>query len=510
MSPSEEFERSVWRLLDGRLDEDEFRQLESRLAENEDELDRFVEMVDLHGVLMQKLSLNVSGPSVLAMDEVLRRQRRRYFIHSSMGAAAVLLLVGVMLKLVWLKPVEPLLTFRHSDDAVLRVTHAREAGSSERGDSLEKGSRLQLSQGGVELTLKSGVVAMVRAPADLTLHEENLLYQSLGMARYVVPKSAVGFQVKTPDLMVTDLGTDFGVISSPDNLDQVHLFKGKVEVQNQWGLRKKELLAGVESRVAGPAGRLRSIDSSPELFMTTLEDEAPYIHFSFDRIENGEFEVTGNHPDADGISASLQDATKPEKAPGLTEGKLGNALEMLGYGGCVQTNWQGISGTAPRSVAFWVKLPTDITLTKQRGFLTWGDTRVDGGKFELIVNRNAEVGQQGAVRFDCGKGYVIGGTDLYDGKWHHVAVVLGGVVDPASGMQVQLYVDGELEEVTGFLRNEPDTTAGVDEGSWMSVGRYLHSGSPNDGYLIGTMDELYVFAGVLTQSDIQQVMKDEW
>jgi len=509
MNPTD-FEESVWRLLDGSLDEEGFQALQAHLVAHEEEQDRFVEMVDLHGTLIQKLSVHGAEPSVLSMDEVLRRQRRRYFKQSALAAAAVVLLVVVVMKGVFLKPAPPLLTIRCSEDAVFHVTHAGDSDSGEDRTTLEIGSRLQLTQGGVELSLSNGVQAMVRAPADLTLHEEDRIFQSLGIARFVVPPSAVGFQVETPDLLVTDLGTEFGVISTPDELDQVHLFKGKVEVENQWGLQKKEVIEGVQSRIAGPAGRLRAIDSSPEVFLKSLEDEPPYIHLSFDRLDDGEFEVSGTHPDADGIRASLEDDNTRGPAPELTSGRFGNAIELHGHGGCVQTNWSGISGRNSRSVAFWVKLPKEQPSTKQRGFLTWGDTSVFGGKFELIHNRNPSVGQRGAIRFDCGRGYVVGETNLYDGKWHHVTVVMGGQIDPASGMQVHLYVDGELEKVTGFLRNEPDTTVGDNEETWMSVGRYLHPGEPQHGYLIGTMDELYVFSGVLTQADVRQVMKGKW
>ncbi|MFC7337126.1 LamG-like jellyroll fold domain-containing protein [Haloferula chungangensis] len=506
----QEFEQSVWRLLDGTLDEEGFRELEASLIGNDELQERFVEMADLHGTLLQTLARKGGEPSVLNMDEILRRQRGRQLLRSSLAAAAILLLVGIMLKVVWLKPPQPLVTFRHSGDALFEVTHSKDSDSTDGPNALEKGSRLQLTQGKVELTLRNGVQVLVRAPADLTLHDESLIYQGLGIARYVVPKSAAGFQVRTADLIVTDLGTDFGVISGPEKLDQVHLFKGKVEAENQWGLQKKEVLEEGESRMAGPAGRLHSIEPLPELFMTTLEEKIPYIHLSFDDLEDDEFRVSGNHPDVPGISAILLDSTREDKRPGLTAGKFGKGLELHGFGGCVQTNWPGISGKTPRSVAFWVKLPRENSLVRKRGFLTWGDNDVEAGKFELIFNRNAQSGQLGAIRFDCGKGYVIGETDLHDGKWHHVAVTMGGTIDPATDMAVKLYVDGELESVTGFLRNEPDTVTGSDESLWMSVGRYLEAGHPHEGYLIGSMDELFIFSGVLTQADVRQVMKGDW
>lgn len=510
MNSDPQFEQAVWNLLDGNLREEEFNELQSSLLQSDEERERFLKIVELHGSLHQKLGHDATEPSVVSMEEVTHRQRLRIFKRSALAAAAVLLLSGILMSSIWLKKPEPLLTFQHTKDAVFDVTHDKQDDTSKDLDELTIGSRLQLTQGTMELTLKNGVQAIVRAPADLILQKEDRIVQSAGVVRYVVPTVAAGFQVQTQDLIVTDLGTEFGIVSSPNEPDQVHLFKGKVEIESRKPFKAKELLTEVESRIIGQMGHLKPIDSSPELFKTSLEEKLPYLHLSFDQREGETLEIGGNLLGLEEISAKV---TKGKELPVLTPGQFGNAMQFNGQGGYVQTNWEGVSGSAPRSVAFWCKLPksSDSNTTQDAcGFVAWGNQRVYGSKFVIVINRDSDAGKLGAIRFDCGQGYAIGESKLTDGEWHHVAVVMAGEVDPSLGMDVQVYVDGERETLTGFRPNTPDTTPGTNNNSWMSVGRYRLPGMSFHKTLTGTLDELYVFPSFLTRSDVQQIMNGDW
>ncbi|MGJ8726352.1 MAG: LamG-like jellyroll fold domain-containing protein [Roseibacillus sp.] len=506
MNPEDTFEKAVWDLLEGHLSEEEFKELESALMQSEEGRERFLEIADLHGLLYQKLGQNASDPSVVSMDEVIQRQQRRILKRSALAAAALLLLAGLVMSVIWLKHSAPLVTFQHTEDSMFHVSHAKKSRGHD-PDELAIGSRLLLSQGTVELTLKSGVQAIVRAPADLTIQEKDQIIQKEGVIHYVVPPSAVGFQVLTPDILVTDLGTEFGVVSSPHELDHVHLFKGKLEIESRRRLKTKEILTGIESRIIGSIGHFNAIDSSPQLFKTSLREKLPYLHLSFDHLEEEQLEVNGNLPGLEQVSATLK---KRNGTPNLAPGPFGNAIELNGHGGFVQTNWEGISGSAPRSVAFWCKLPVNRGARIPHGLVAWGDLRTLVHKFVIITNRDSDAGQKGAIRFDCGRGYATGETELTDGEWHHVAVVMAGEIEPGSGMQIQLFVDGEREELTGFLANNPETTPGTDEKSWMTIGRYRLPGMANHNCLTGSLDELYVFLGILTQSDVRQIMNGDW
>jgi len=235
-----DFDRTAWQLLEGTLNEDEFKAFETLLTKNEEARERYYEIVNLEALLQQKFTQTSTETSVVSMEDVLRRQNRRYLRHSAFAAAALLCLVGIVMAITWTKPHQAPLSFRLSSDAQYTVTHAESVSSARDKQTLEFGSRLQLQQGAIELTLQNGVEAMVRAPADLTLINEALLIQNQGIVRYVVPAPAVGFQVQTSQLLVTDFGTIFGVISDSEEQDQVHLFQGEIEVKCRLGLRKEQ------------------------------------------------------------------------------------------------------------------------------------------------------------------------------------------------------------------------------------------------------------------------------
>ena len=501
-----DFDKTAWQLLEGNLSENEFEAFETLLSENEEARERYHEIVNLEVLLQQTLTQTSADTGVVPMEEVLRRQNHRHLRHSAFAAAALLCLLGITMGIIWSKPQQAPLSFRLSSDARYTVTHAEGASTTRESQTLEFGSRLQLEQGAIELTLQNGVEAMVRAPADLTLINEALLIQNQGIVRYVVPAPAVGFQVQTPQLLVTDFGTIFGVISDSEEQDQVHLFQGEIEVKCRLGLRKEQRLSGSNSVVAHKTGFLNPITSTPEFFLTSLEEKPPHLYFSFDDLHSKQFEVSGTSPERKKISAILTDPFNTEKEPQLVPRENGNALKLQGFGGSVQTNWPGIEGSSTRSVAAWLKLEPEYRKNRVQTIVSWGDSNVEGGKFEIITNPNKLRGKIGAIRLDCGGSYVVGESNLYDNQWHHVAVVMGGKMTDSSEMQVQIYVDGQKEATTSYWSDEPNTILGTNEDTWMNIGRYLDEQS----FLKGSIDELYIFSGILTQSEVKQVMNGTW
>jgi hypothetical protein len=367
-----------------------------------------------------------------------------------------------------------------------------------------------LRQGAVEFTLSSGVTAYVEAPADLSLLEKNRIFQSIGRTRFQVPKDASGFQVMTPDLLITDLGTEFGVLASPESPNEVHLFKGKVEVAHRRGLRKTEVLSGQVARVAGPAGHLQPTPLRPDEFPESLRPRIPHLRFSFDSMDGKSIPVTGDHPDVPALSASwIPGRTDPRQSP-LVPGKFGKAYRNYGKGDHIQTNWPGISGRSARSVAVWLRLPADKPALKRESILVWGDTGEFGGKFEVGWNFHPDLGQVGALRINCGPGYVVGSTDLRDGRWHHLAVVFGGEPDPETRIPVRLYVDGAAEKASKWRNFMPYTTPGWNANTELRIGIHFDTKGVPRGTLQGDLDELYIFSGVLTEEGIKRVMNHNW
>ncbi|HSH14927.1 MAG TPA: FecR domain-containing protein, partial [Verrucomicrobiae bacterium] len=207
---------------------------------------------------------------VVPMDQVNERRQRRLMKTAGLSAAAVLALAAVVMTLILSHTPPPTVAFETSPGTELLISHRLAGDTPPEGQVMEPGSRLQLQRGSVELQFASGVRGIVRGPADLTLRREDLLDLSTGTVWFEVPSQAVGFQVVTPDLVLTDLGTEFGIISKPDSLDEVHVFTGKVVVLNRHGLKKQEMLTAGQARNAGPAGRWNEIPASRDPFLTKL------------------------------------------------------------------------------------------------------------------------------------------------------------------------------------------------------------------------------------------------
>lgn len=500
----------IWRLFDGELTPEEFALLERDLEANPEARARFLDHVDLHNLLDKKFSTpdSVAGrmKGVVSVDLLVSRQRRKLVKYSIFAAAAALLLFGLVLKITLVRQPDPMVTFRTSEDTVFSVSHASSGKDVPAPGTLEKGSRLALRQGAVELTLASGVTALVEAPAELALQAEGRIQQHLGRVRFHVPKKASGFQVQTPDLLIKDLGTEFGVLASPDLADEVHLFKGKVEVTNRHGLRKTEMLAGRMARVAGPAGHLGPTPVRPEEFPEALPRRIPHMRFSFDSMNGETIPVDGDHPDVPALSAIWKPGrTNPGESP-LVPGKFGRAFRFNGIGDHIKTNWPGISGRSARSFAVWLRLPADKPNLQRERILVWGDTGEFGGKFEVSCNYQPEFGQAGALRITCGPGYVVGTTDLRDGRWHHLAVVFGCEPDPHTGMPVRLYVDGVVEKASKWRFFAPYDAPVWDTKAPMSIGLFLDAKGIPRGTLQGDLDELHIFSGILTEEGVKRLM----
>ncbi len=176
------------------------------------------------------------------MDRLLERQKKRALrIATFSGAAAVI--AALVVSVYTILPGPPTARFVISPKTEFTLTHNTPEGEKvPDGRVMEPGSRLLVKRGTVQLNFASGVHGIVRAPADLTLREEDLVGLSHGTVWFEVPEEAVGFKVDTPEFLLTDLGTAFGIFSGHDRPDEVHVFEGEVEIKRHDGLGESVLV----------------------------------------------------------------------------------------------------------------------------------------------------------------------------------------------------------------------------------------------------------------------------
>ncbi len=157
------------------------------------------------------------------------------------------------------------------------------------------------------------------------------------------------------------------------------------------------------------------------------------------------WDADGFFPDGNGLMLALE-AFEPVARPPLTPfpyggpvpGKVGNAFSFANSSGLALNNFPlsqlpALNFTSQMSVELWVRIDAAPPWAKLRLARKDG---TPGTGFGLYLNDNT-----GQARLEIGHGAVataVGGPDLRDGQFHHVA----GTYDTTNGLRV--YADGVL------------------------------------------------------------------
>ena len=385
------------------------------------------------------------------------------------------------------------------------------------GERLGVNQRLELTGGLAEITFDSGACVVLEGPALL---EVNSAWDSTlrrGALKASVPPEAIGFRVSNPAVEVVDLGTEFTMIADGKGAAEVLVLKGEVEAAPRTTddgdtilLRENESRRFADSGVSEVSDRDEKFARFTQPL--TLDRFAPmvsYVHWSFD-------EADGDRANADVAGAPVNAADAEIKLAGTgdlaaahTEGKVGHALRFDGHLEA-KGYFPGISGGAPRTIAFWLKVPEDAQLSDAYAIVTWATNLKKLGNRPVGIswNRRPAEGPLGALRTDFGGGYAMGTTPLRDGKWHHVAVYFAPGDDPRAPVQVKQYIDGRLESST-IVRSPMHPMLGIGDTAltdYVWLGRRLTGKQPER--FRGELDELFIADRGLEPKEIVSLMND--
>lgn len=361
-----ELEYHLQDLFEGRLQGEALENLQQELRDDPAAREAYREYLYLHQTL-QFRTKGVDLLNVVPMDRVIKRRQRRAMRTAGLAAVAMLGIGALVLTLISLRKPQPTLKIATSPETVISISHALTGEDTPQGMTLEPGSRLKVVSGTVELEFASGVRGIIRGPADLTLQREDLLDLANGTVWFEVPADAVGFKVNTPDFVLTDLGTEFGIISEPNFLDEVHVFTGKVEVLNRQGLKQEEILEAGQARYAVTVGGWKETPVRRDHFL----DELPTTKLEPTVVSSEDFTTTqlAYKDDASatdllhGLTAvttgwNLGNAANPKE---LTDGIHGARFDQV-PGDPVQGAWTTVGATAEYHLGAGAKgLGYDIT-----------------------------------------------------------------------------------------------------------------------------------------------------
>lgn len=360
-----------------------------------------------------------------------------------------------------------------------------------RGDVLGP-SKLTLKSGEVELHFTSGATLRADGPAELGLNSPMRGHLERGRIKVHVPPSAHGFTVSAPGVAVVDLGTEFVMDVSASGRTDLHVILGRV--------RAKLTDAPNAPVLTLTQHEARRFDPRTETVKTIAFDPgappvAPlgFVHWSFDEPEGTAVADTGN------LGRTRYDGVLTGEGADIARvaGRFGNALLLDGRTRYMVTNFPGIGGTRSRTLAFWVRVPSDLGHKQGYAIVTWGVFGKSGQAWQVACNFE-KGGTTGAIRVGLYNITLFGHTDLRDDQWHHVAVVFD-----SHARQLRLYVDGKIDGTIATRGSMLDTAVDSPHSVPVTIGREMTGGE----YFRGVVDELYLFDATLNPSQIQSLMK---
>jgi hypothetical protein len=162
------------------------------------------------------------------------------------------------------------------------------------GAALRPGDRLSLTAGVAEITTRRGAIAILQAPATIALLESDNAVELLSGKLVGICESATsqGFVVRTPHMVVTDLGTRFGVDASQKASTQVHVIDGEVRAKHRRASSNSaplDLTAGQAARASSDVAHIAKIDYQPGSFAALIEAtyQSPDYVLAYWRFEDG-------------------------------------------------------------------------------------------------------------------------------------------------------------------------------------------------------------------------------
>ena len=516
--------------------------LEGWLAASEDARRYYVTAMDLSASLGRYASEMQMGPADSPggwTPRIAGHSNRSVAIWGPLALAASLLIAVVAWMFSRPTPIpianEIVARPAHTEPAeyVARITAAKQSVWGEASESLKtgaflrRGQQLELADGFAEVTFDCGAVVLLQGPATLDVNSAWDSTLRRGALTANVPPQAIGFRVSNPAVEVVDLGTEFSMVADGQGAG-VFVLEGEVEAMPRGAdadtvlLRTNESRRFVRSNEESP-NRSNDADDSAQMFerfKTPVPLDRPgnafnYVRWSFDKSRGRMLlaEVAGFDFPADDAGLKLLANSPRIRDRALVEGFHKRALQFDGDL-IAKAKFPGLSGSSPRTIAFWVKTPENSQLSSAYSMVAW---RADSEKLgsrpvHIGWNRNPAEGPLGAIRTDFSGGHAMGMTPLRDGRWHHVSVIFLPGEDADAPVQVKQYVDGRLESntVTPGERRSIGANVKVDanpgSADWLWVGCRLGANGPKKERFRGDIDELVIADRSLEPGEVVQLM----
>lgn len=368
------------------------------------------------------------------------------------------------------------------------------------------GTKIRVDQGTLEILTRNRTKMLLEGPAAIEIRDSRHVRLSSGKGWFDVAAKDKGFTVSTGRQQVVDLGTRFGV-SASDVSDRVQVESGLVRLEPHFSAASPTDLRSGQAADVDSTGKARNVDYDPILFLRELPAKPVAIHWSFDEEGADGFpaEATGFDPAPMRVSGFGSDPVKAR----MTPGRFGSGLDLSVGDSFGVSDFPGISGSAPRTVALWIK---DRPIEREKmnhtpRLVSWGDVSIPGGEWSVRIH--CATGILGTQWADAGwiTAGKFGSRNIHDGQWHHVASVFTGQQDESGKFEVRHYIDGERVETTRLVAGRSiDTRCGGSvPGLRLAYDEASGSGRGDAPVMV---DELYVIRAALSDEQIATLFRE--
>ena len=499
-------------LTDGRATVAEHSRLEEMLAASDEACRFYVRSMAMSASLFEyagEMQSELPEPS-----NVVPFSGPAYFWRwAAPLAAAAAVLLGIFLARSFVGPGQPG-NADEQPESIARLSGSKDCkwigAAPASGDELARGRHLDLESGFAELTFDSGAQITLVGPATLDVRSAWEAELQRGTLKANVPPEAIGFRVINAAVEVVDLGTEFSMTAEEGGVAEVFVLKGAVEVQpraqGSGGEMPRSVLREKQARRFAKAGAsdVRDGDKKFQRFAAKFAVERiahplNYVRWSFDE---GVGDIAGAVSNsANESEIRLGKFGEPDSH--WTQGRWGSALRLDGQP-AVQAKLSAAVSRATRSVACWVRLPAESSISGAETFLALPLNHPPQMWAEFSRNSLPGEGVLGALRMQTRQGAAVGTTSLRDGKWHHVAANFGQPAKKANKAHTKLYVDGRLESFSvkpGASRGSEEMPAGLNGALWLG-------GLPGSSTGVTmAVDELLLVDRPLSPPEIRHLMQ---
>ncbi|WDQ15389.1 LamG-like jellyroll fold domain-containing protein [Rhodopirellula sp. P2] len=416
----------------------------------------------------------------------------------------------------------------NAKDAIIQGVGESASKSLSINAALNPGS-VRLESGWAQIEFLNGATVVLHGPAEMELVSAAEAIMHRGRIRAEVPPAARGFVVRTDDMKVVDLGTEFGLEVSAEG-SNVQVFDGEVELQVDED--QPQLVAAGKSLQRRSGAGVGLVDSpmTPDRFVDAAalqrlaetqqheryerwreasqrlrRDPRMIAYFAMDSPLKGQRFLSNDSvprkPDLDGAIVGAA----------VTRGRWDAkpALQFKRPGDRVRVNVPGEFGSL--TMATWVRIDSldrwynslFLTDSYQLGEPHW--QILDTGQIHFSVRASTAADED---QPNVGPPHHVALSPSFwdpslSGQWLHLAVVY----DVDAGTTTH-YLNGDVLSVDNIPDHQLVRTTRI---GMASIGNWSTPLEPDEHFAIrnlnGSMDELAIFAAALSPTEIKEMVE---